>query len=138
MNKLLNFDSFKVNETKFNRVKFNENEDHTIIEDFLFTFFSDYINIENNDDIDYDISNYRVEVSKNEESDDNDYENNTYYKVWDVYLSQIKIFEIKLELGGGNLELGNIIHKNHFIDLITKNWNIVCNYQKEKIKNDLL
>ena len=119
------FDDF-LTESRFNRIRKNELDG--FLEDFLFSFFTEYFNISMDDNITYNISSYSVKKSK----DDKDFE---YY---DVYWLEIKIFEIKLNLDEGTQEIGFIKHKGHLMDLIKTNWDLISNFQKEKMKNSLL
>lgn len=118
--KINKFNSF-LTESKFNRMKRN---DDGFIEDFLFIYLSEYFNISVNDDINYDITNYSVRKTK----EDADFE---YHA---VYWLEIMTFEIKIDLNQGTLELGEIKHRGHLMDLIGKNWDLISLHQKEKMK----
>jgi hypothetical protein len=116
------FNTF-LKEGKFN----NSSADENILEDFLFTFLVDYLSIDITDDIPYET--FRYSTKKSHEDDK--------YEYYDIYLSEINIFQVLLNLDEGILELGKIIHRNHFMVLIKTNWDIVSNFQYEKMKLNL-
>jgi hypothetical protein len=111
---------------KFNRVRKNEMDG--FLEDFLFSLFSDYFNLSMDDNITYNTSSYSVKKSKVDKR----------YEYYDVYWLEIIIFEIKVDIDEGTQEIGHIKHKGHLIDFLKKNWELISNFQKEKMKNYLL
>jgi hypothetical protein len=127
--------------------KFNElnegfyGEDEGIIEGYLHSLFVDYFILESNEyDYPYNIYGYTTEIINDEDpGDDYDYENSpAKYKTYMVKKLGVDIFEIKLNYTEGTLGIGKIIHRNHYIELIRNNWNILNEFMYEKMKNDIL
>ncbi len=126
---------------KFEEKSFYE-EDEGIVEGYLFTLFSDYLTFPNSNTKEYpfDTKGYSTVISRDDDPGDNyDYENGEHkYKYYTVKLHEIEIFEIKLDYTEGWLEIGEIYHRNHYMDLIKMNWKILIDYQYERMKNDIL
>lgn len=120
------------------KLKLNESEtsyadSQFILRKYLLGLFSKYLILD--DDIDFDLSRYSCKLTNEDDK----------FEYYDVYLLQIKIFSIKYALSNIHLfpnqvyivELGNIIHRNHYMDLVTQNWKISVDYLKEKMKNNI-
>lgn len=115
-------------------------EDEGMIEGYLTTLFSDYFNLDYNVSSrqnPYDTTGYKSHKIFDNRKDDN-IKDEDKKEVFMVQYLDIDIFELEIDYLDGILNLGKIIHRNHLMDLIKKNWDLLQKYQYEKMKKDLL
>lgn len=117
-------------------------EDEGIIESYLHGLFGDYLMLPpgNTKNLPFNTQGYSTVIERDDVPvEDYDYENlPPKYKYYTVKKNEIKIFELKLNYTEGYIEIGKIYHRNHYIDLIKENWEIITSYLYEKMKNDLI
>ena len=121
-----------------------DSEDHDqILEHYLYALFANnYLTFENNTSIisNFDTQGYLTTVIRDDDPvDDYDYENMPdKYKYYSIKKGEIEIFKLQLNYTEGWVELGEMYHRNHYMDLVKKNWKIATDFIYEKMKIDLM
>ncbi len=122
----------------------NVNEDdEQILEYYLYALFANnYLTFENIRDIKskFNLQGYSTTVTRDDDpGDDYDYDNlPPKYKYYTIKKGEINIFQLLLNYTEGIVELGDVYYRNHYMDLIKKNWKIATDFIYEKMKNDLI
>lgn len=111
------------------KLKLNESEtsyadSQFLLRKYLLGLFSKYLILDDN--IDFDLSRYSCKLTSEDAA----------FEYYDVYLLDIKIFSIRYSLNK-IVRLENIIHRNHYMDLVNQNWKISVDYLKENMKNNI-
>lgn len=115
-----------------------DDENEGMIEGYLSNIFYDYF--KEYDGVKYDIIGYSYDTLLDTGSPEQvfDGEDKKYFAQFMVKKAEIEIFELRLYYGSGSIELENIIHNNHYQDLVDQNFKIVSDFIYEKMKNDSL